>query len=149
MPLPLPQLKRTLRSLRRLEMTLRFGRQPPPDHPRLVWDGFFSTKSSESPSVKYSLSHLLQMEREEFKAIIDEYFFRVYSQASQDQRLTPADVYDPQVLALLGLPPYAGSGEIKQRFRALAKRYHPDHGGAQEQFVELVAIYERLRDEPR
>ena len=59
------------------------------------------------------------------------------------------DVYDPQLLALLGLPPYAGIAEIKQRFRALAKQYHPDYGGDAERFIELVGVYERLKDETR
>jgi hypothetical protein len=149
MSLTCPQLKRTLRQVRQLELTLRFGRAPAADHPPLVWDVFFSTKAADSRSVKYLLSHLLQLEREEFKAILDEYFSRIYAQTAQDQSLTQAEVYDPQLLAGLGLPPYAGGGEIKQRFRALAKQYHPDRGGESAQFVELVALYERLKDGPR
>ena len=149
MSLSCPQLKRTLRHVRQLELTLRFGRAPDPDHPPLVWDVFFSTKDVDSRSVKYPLSHLLHLEREEFKAILDEYFARIYAQTAQDQRLGQADVYDPQLLARLGLPPDAGSSEIKQRFRALAKQFHPDRGGESAQFVELVALYERLKEGPR
>jgi hypothetical protein len=111
-----------------------------------VWDVFFSTKDADSRSVKYPLSHLLRLEREEFKAILDEYFARIYAQTAQEQGLGQADVYDPQLLARLGLPPDAGSSEIKQRFRALAKQYHPDRGGESTQFVELVALYERLKE---
>jgi hypothetical protein len=144
MSLTCPQLKRTLRQLRQLELTLRFGRAPAPDHPPLVWDVFFSTKAADSRSVKYPLAHLLQLQRDEFKAILDEYFARIYTQTAQAQSLTSADIYDPQLLARFGLPPYAGSSEIKQRFRALAKQYHPDWGGESGQFVELVALYERL-----
>jgi hypothetical protein len=146
MSLTCPQLKRTLRQVRQLELTLRFGRAPAPDHPPLVWDVFFSTKDVDSRSVKYPLSHLLHLEREEFKAILDEYFARIYAQTTQDQGLSQVDVYDPQLLARLGLPPDAGSIEIKQRFRALAKQYHPDRGGESTQFVELVALYERLKE---
>jgi hypothetical protein len=149
MSLNRPQLKRTLRQLRQLELTLRFGQAPPPDHPPLVWDVFFSTKEAESRPVKYPLSHLLQLEREEFKAILDEYFARIYAQTAEGQSLAQADVYDPQVLARLGLPPDAGSNDIKRQFRALAMRYHPDRGGESTQFVELVALYERLTDGPR
>src|SRR5262249_48929756 len=148
MSLPCPQLKRTLRQVRRLELTLRFGRAPAPDHPPLVWDVFFSTKDADSRSVKYPLAHLLHLQREEFKAIVDEYFSRIYAQATQNRGLTQAEVYDPQLLARLGLPTYAGSGEIKQRFRALAKQYHPDRGGESAQFIELVDLYERLKDGP-
>jgi DnaJ domain len=152
-PLTVSQLKRKLRQLRQLEMTLRFGQQqhPPSDHPQLVWDVFFSTKTSDRdpPSVKYPLAQLLQMEHDQLKVVVDDYFIRVYSQISPDQDLTQADVYDPQLLVLLGLPPSAGIAEIRQRFRAMAQRYHPDHGGDSEQFVELVAIYERLRHKTR
>ena len=95
------------------------------------------------------MSRLLQMDHEELKAAIDEYFFRVYFQNYQEQGLAQADVYDPQLLSLLGLPPYAGIAEIKQRFRALAQQYHPDHGGDAELFIELVSVYERLKDETR
>jgi hypothetical protein len=87
------------------------------------------------------------MEHEELKAIFDEFFFRMYYQNYQEQGLTQADVYDPHLLALLGLPAHAGMVEIKQRFRALAKQYHPDHGGDSEQFIELLDLYERLTRE--
>ncbi len=147
MPLSVAQLKRKLRQLKQLELTLRFGRQVAPGHPTLVWNVFFSTKATSSAAVKYPLSRLLEMNHDELKAVFDEYFFRVYYQNYQDQGLTHADVYDPQLLALLGLPPYAGLTEIKQRFRALAKQYHPDHGGDSEQFIELINIYERLISE--
>jgi DnaJ-domain-containing protein 1 len=33
-----------------------------------------------------------------------------------------------QALAALGLPPNATRQQIKRRYRALAKRYHPDRG---------------------
>jgi DnaJ-domain-containing protein 1 len=149
MSLTCPQMKRTLRQLRQLELTLRFGQAPGPDHPLLVWDVFFSTKEGDSRPVKYPLSHLLQMEREEFKAILDEYFTRIYAQTAEGQSLTQADVHDPHLLAHLGLPPDAGRHEIKRQFRALAKQYHPDRGGETTQFIELVALYETLIDEPR
>jgi curved DNA-binding protein CbpA len=56
-------------------------------------------------------------------------------------------VYDAELLAQLGLPPHAGMAEIIQRFRTLAKQYHPDHGGESAQFIDLMATYERLRNE--
>src|SRR6266487_1961080 len=149
MPLSVAQLKRKLRQLKQLEITIRFGRQVAPGHPTLVWNVFFSTKANSSAAVKYPLPRLLEMNHDELKAVIDEFFFRVYYQNYQDQGLTHADVYDPQLLALLGLPPYAGSEELKKRFRELAKRYHPDHGGDSKQFMELLDIYERLTHEAR
>jgi hypothetical protein len=149
MLLSVAQLKRKLRQLKQLEITIRFGRQPAPEHPTLVWNVFFSTKPGDPTSVKYPLPRLLQMEHHELKAVFDEYFFRIYYQNYQDQGLTQADVYDPQLLALLELPAYAGSEELKKRFRELAKRYHPDHGGDSKQFMELLDIYERLTHEAR
>jgi hypothetical protein len=149
MSLICPQLKRTLRQLRQLELTLRFGQAPAPDHPPLVWDVFFSTKAADSRPVKYPLSHLLELERDEFKSILDEYFTRIFAQTTEGRSLTQADIYDPQLLARLGLPPDAGSKEIKRQFRALAKQYHPDRGGESTQFVELVALYETLSDGQR
>jgi curved DNA-binding protein CbpA len=46
--------------------------------------------------------------------------------------MPPRSLQYSALLSLLGLPP-VGLHEAKQRFRELAKRYHPDHG---EQLVE-------------
>jgi hypothetical protein len=136
-----------LRQLKQLEMTFRFGREPAPNHPPLVWDVFFSTRTRDAEPVRYPLSRLISMEHDDFKAVIDEYFLRVYFLSSQGQDVTRADVYDAELLAQLGLPPHAGMAEIIQRFRTLAKQYHPDHGGESAQFIDLMATYERLRNE--
>ena len=139
------QLKRKLRQLKKLELRIRFKDQPITGAQKLVWDVFFSTKVNDS-SIKYPLSQLLKLGREEFKAIVEEYFYRLYFQNFQENGLKVADVYDPQLLSLLGLPAYAGMAEIKARFRDLAKRYHPDHGGDSQKFIELMEIYERLKE---
>jgi hypothetical protein len=141
-----PQVKRTVRHVRQVELTLRVGRAPAPDHPPLGWDEFVSTTDADCQSVKYPLSHLLQLEREEFKAILDEYCAQIYAQTAQDHSLSQADVDDPQLLARLGFSPDAGSSEVKRRVRVLAKQYHPDRGGESAQFVELVALYERRKE---
>ncbi len=49
-----------------------------------------------------------------------------------------------QALAVLGLPLSATPQQIKQRYRRLAKRYHPDLGGDPQQMQRLVAAYEFL-----
>ncbi len=140
------QLKRKLRQLKKLEIAIRFKDRPMTHAQKLVWDVFFSTKTKNDIPVKYPLPQLLNLSREELKAIIEEYFYRVYFQNFQENGLAVADVYDPQLLSLLGLPPYAGIQEIKRRYRELAKRYHPDHGGNSEKFIELVEIYEQLKN---
>lgn len=52
-----------------------------------------------------------------------------------------------QALAVLGLPLNATPQQIKQRYRALAKKYHPDLGGDPQQMQRLVAAYELLMKE--
>jgi DnaJ-domain-containing protein 1 len=55
-----------------------------------------------------------------------------------------------QALAVLGLPPNATRQQIKRRYRALAKRYHPDRGGDQQQMRRIIAAYEFLmKDQSR
>ncbi len=49
-----------------------------------------------------------------------------------------------QALAVLGLPANATHDQIKRRYRALAKRYHPDRGGDQRQMQRIIAAYEFL-----
>lgn len=139
-------LKRKLRQLKKLERAIRSQGLPTPGNAKLVWDVFFSTKSQPDQAVKYPLPRLLQMEREELRTVFEEYFYRVYFQRSQEQGLTQADVFDPQLLALLGLPASAGLDDVKRRFRELAKRYHPDVGGNSTKFIELMETYKRLTD---
>jgi DnaJ-domain-containing protein 1 len=49
-----------------------------------------------------------------------------------------------QALAVLGLPPNATAQQIKRRYRALAKRHHPDRGGDPRQMQRIIAAYEFL-----
>jgi hypothetical protein len=144
MPQSAEHLKRTLRQLRKLEIKIRFKDQPPPKEAQLVWDILFSTKTQCTTDVKYPFGYLSSLDRQTFKTIVDEFFYRVYFQNFREHGLSRAEVYDPQLLSLLGLPPYASSADIKKRFRELAKRYHPDLGGDSEKFIALVEVYDRL-----
>jgi hypothetical protein len=141
------QLKRKLRRLKKLEITIRFKRVPITGKPKLIWDVFFSTKAEDDHSVKYPLSQMLEMDHEKLKAVFEEYFYRIYFQSYKENGLTVADVHDPNLLELLDLPPHASARDIKSRFRQLAMRYHPDRGGDSARFIELVDIYGRLKDE--
>ena len=49
-----------------------------------------------------------------------------------------------QALNVLGLPPNATRQQIKRRYRALAKKHHPDKGGDQRQMKRIIAAYELL-----
>ena len=139
------QLKRKLRQLKKLEVAVRFKNRPATDNRKLIWDSFFSTKADDDATVKYPLDQLLEMDRQGLKQVFEEYFCRVYFQNYKENGLAMADVYDPQLLSLLGLSPYASSQDIKRRYRELAKKYHPDHGGDAEKFIELLGVYERLK----
>jgi len=143
MPYAIPLMKYKLRQLRKLERSIRFTGQSNESTHKLVWDVFFSTKSGDH-NVKYPLPHLVAMSEAEYKGVIEEFFFRLYFQSYKENGLSIGDVHDPQLLELLGLPPYAGVQEVKKRFRELAMRYHPDHGGNPEKFMELMDTYTQL-----
>jgi hypothetical protein len=52
-----------------------------------------------------------------------------------------------QALTVLGLPYNATPQQIKRRYRALAKRFHPDCGGDPRQMQRIIAAYELLMKE--
>ena len=56
-------------------------------------------------------------------------------------------VNDEKYYKLLGLPITATSEEIKERFRELALKYHPDKNNNQteEKFKKIFAAYEIIR----
>jgi len=47
-------------------------------------------------------------------------------------------------LNVLGLPSNPTRQQIKRRYCALAKQYHPDRGGDQQQMQRIIAAYELL-----
>jgi DnaJ domain len=143
MPYAPPLMKYKLRQLRKLEQTLRFNGKPVDPARNLVWDVFFSTKPGDK-NVKYPLLRLVAMSEAEYKSVIEEFFFRIYFQSYKENGLALGDVYEPQLLDLLGLPPYAGLAEVKKRFRELAMRYHPDRGGDADKFIELMDTYTQI-----
>jgi len=143
MPYAIPLLKYKLRQLRKLEQTIRFNGQPIDPAQKLVWDVFFSTKPGDH-NVKYPLPRLVAMDEAGYKGVIEEFFFRIYFQSYRENGLSMSDVHEPQLLELLGLPSFAGLQEVKKRFRELAMRYHPDHGGNPERFMELMDTYTQI-----
>ncbi|MAR92112.1 MAG: molecular chaperone [Pseudomonadales bacterium] len=50
-----------------------------------------------------------------------------------------------RALAQLGLPPAASAAQIKQRYRELASRHHPDRSGDATRFMAVREAYEQLR----
>lgn len=145
----IPQLKRKLRQLKQTECRIRFRTRPREDHQTLIWDAFFSTRSGDDDRVAYTLDRLASMDHDEIKKVYEAFFYRVYFQYFKEHGLSMADAYDPGLLSLLGLPPYATLQDIKRRYRELAQVHHPDHGGDHDAFIEVVDAYERLTDKGR
>ena len=144
----LDQLKRKLKQLRQAEIAIRFKNTRNGADPgaRLVWHEFFTVKPKPHQNVRYPLDQLLAMEPDQRKRVFADYFCFVYYQYYRENGLAIEDVYNPQLLALLGLPPSATGVDVKRRFRELAKQYHPDAGGDSQQFIELMDVYKGLMD---
>ncbi len=76
---------------------------------------------------------------DDFQARFNE-FFKVF------QETEPS--FDPEDLAahyrFMGLSPEASAETIRERYRALAQKYHPDHGGDEERMKALNIAYASL-----
>jgi len=139
------EVKRKLRNLKRLECALRNSGQLK-NCPVLVWDNFFDLSESgrKTKKTRYDLSGLCALSREEFRAVIDEYWAFVYGELFKEDIIQGRLFYDRDALIQLGLPFDADEAAVKKRFRELAKIYHPDVGGDAGKFIELMNLYRRL-----
>lgn len=144
-------IKKKLRDIKKQEMRIRFPNAQYNCSPeindhirrRLVWNEFFSNNGINK-SIRYSLDMLSSLDKEEFRKVIDEFFYAVYYRYYLENGINAADLYDPCILGSLGLPPDAGADMIKKRFRELAKKYHPDKGGNSDDFIKLIEAYNKL-----
>jgi hypothetical protein len=141
----LARIKRTLRQLKQMEISIRFRDTPASAGHCLIWNAFFSTGNANAP-VRYPMNRIQDMDQETRKEIFGEFFYQVYFQYFREHGLISSMIYDPGLLGFLGLPPWAGLPDIKRRFRELARKHHPDHGGDSERFIQLVDLYERLTE---
>ena len=131
-------IKKKLRKLKKLEIEIRYeggyNNQP------LLWDKFFDLSGKRK--VMYPLSYLLSIDNNEYKRIADEFLAFVYYDFFE--HLNVQSSFDKSLLLQLDLPYDADIVAIKNRFRQLAKLYHPDTGGDARKFIELMEIYKKL-----
>jgi len=137
-------LKHKLRHFKKLENQIRFRNSQQPQRKKYIWDKYFSTNDENSTKVKYNMNCLCKMKPEEFKAVIDEYFYEVYYEYYKEIGYPDSGLYNLELLERLGLPVDSSLEAIKSRYRELAKKYHPDTGGDSVKFIELVEIYKKL-----
>ena len=140
-------LKRRLRSLKKAELRLRFGDAAPgsPSELRpLVWDAWFDLRETGAGRARYSRSALAAMTETQLAAVVEAYFFAVFEALYGRDGASGARLYDPELLARLGLPPEADAAAIKRRFRRLALESHPDTGGDAAEFRAVLEAYRKL-----
>jgi len=138
-------LKHKIRKLKQFETAVRAQNNMGDDIPK-VWDKFFDLRETGKNKAIYGISKLASMNKDEYKAVIDEYFARVYYEVYIFSGIIDASVYDSTLLGKLGLSPVADEAAVKKRFRKLAKEHHPDKGGDAGKFIELMNIYRELCD---
>jgi len=136
-------LKRKIRKLKQFEAAVR-AQNNMGDDISLVWDKFFDLRETGKNTAIYGISKLSTMSKDEYKAVIEEYFARVYYEVYIFSGIIDAPVYDTILLDKLGLPPVADEAVVKKRFRELAKEHHPDKGGDAGKFIELMNVYREL-----
>ena len=110
----------------------------------LIWDEFFNIGQRDHGKSRYTFDEIASMSKEEYRKIVDEFFFRVYYKYYIENGIKGSHLYDPEILEWMGLQPDAGSEDIKKKFREMAKKYHPDTGGDANKFIELLENYRKL-----
>lgn len=136
-------IKRRLRELKRIEQKIRFGNTQG-KIPPLIWDLFFNLQDAGAGKARYPLKILAAMDHETFRRVIGEYWSFVYSALFNQSDIPSGVNYDTCVLLQWGLPADADAATVKQKFRELAKRCHPDTGGDEKAFIALMEAYKKL-----
>lgn len=142
-------LKRRLRSLKKMEQRLRFSDavSAHANAPRLVWNAYFDLREAGGGRARYTLDALAAMTDAQLGAVVDAYFFAVVQALYDREGAGGAALFDPALLARLGLPPEADTAAVKRRFRRLALETHPDTGGDAEAFRAVLEAYRQLMGE--
>jgi hypothetical protein len=94
-----------------------------------------SSMAKQDPLAAYYLDlNELETDEESIDALLNDFW----------RRMVIPDNYDAD-LATLELQPPVDSISVRQQYRRLAMRYHPDKGGDGEQFRRVSAAYQRLK----
>lgn len=137
------EIKHRLRKLKRLEMKLNYG-SAKVERPSLIWDVFFETRENGLGKAKYTMKNLASMSHDQYKSVISEYWSFVFNKLFNEYDLKAGINYNTGILSKWGLPYDADAAVVKRRFRELAKLYHPDTGGDDNQFIALMEDYKIL-----
>ncbi|HAS73482.1 MAG TPA: J domain-containing protein [Clostridiales bacterium UBA8960] len=142
------ELIRKLRELKKNEIAIRTEYGMRPYKPVvLVWSSFFSDREGgENRRVRYTLDVLVQMDSESRKAVFQDFIYAVYIKYYQEIGLPVTALYDPSLMSIFGLPCGASLQDVKDRFRELAHKYHPDKGGDPEVFRMFLEAYNKLKE---
>jgi hypothetical protein len=149
------ELKQKIRKLKRLELKIRYGfseefinKNTSADKIEklpLVWKDFFDLSSSGINKARYKFNELKQMDKDSIKQVFGEFWFFVYYRMYHANGLNTSNEPEPELLDFLGLPYNADQAAIRRRFRELCKQYHPDEGGDQYKFLELMKVKEKFK----
>ncbi|MEX1378326.1 MAG: J domain-containing protein [Eubacteriales bacterium] len=142
------KIKRTIRNLKKAEIRIRsqhlYGAEKM--QADLVWSDFFDIRLGQGSNAKYKIDQIIGMSKQEYKEMVEEFYWNVYYRIYKNSYYSPADTYEIDAFAKLNLSPFADIEDIKARFRQLAKKYHPDKGGSSQEFIEIYKIYKELKD---
>lgn len=99
---------------------------------------------------RYSMRELEGMTGLELRDVMSEYWYQVfYDLYGGAWKAGEERAQNPEFLAFLGLPYDAEEKEVRKRFRELAKQLHPDAGGTEDKFRELMDMAEQYRNRER
>lgn len=127
-------LKRKLRSLKKREMRIRNGRKS-------IWEQYFGKANP-----KYSISLLKVMDLATFEIVQGEYDAQMIFTYLNETGFSAINNLNPELLSILGLPNGSSRIDVKNKFRKLAHKYHPDHGGDSNKFMDIHMAYDELKD---
>ncbi|NLJ96760.1 MAG: J domain-containing protein [Clostridiales bacterium] len=157
-------IKRTIRNLKKFEIKIRsnslssnhYNYEEMIYHPKkvynrplsnkeLIWNKFFDLKEGSNTDAKYTLERLALMTKDEFKDVIEEFFYHVYYWFYTERGLSDKSFIDLDLLTRLELPLDSNYDDVIRQFKERVKEYHPDNGGDADKFLDIMENYKRFK----